>query len=122
MDFYLTRPMSRHSTLCPSFLHLLSMNYSLLQYLQLAWRRSTRHTNLLSPCSARCMHICWLAASAVCTSELTRQALHVTVIEGIVQGSYVATRVKYEVMIFCTQGTEPTTEPPRLTIPFSFTH
>src|SRR6218665_1433306 len=57
-----------HPPLCPSFVYLISLNYSLLQYLQLIGRRSARHTNLLSSCSgtfvvsliqlyARCTHI-----------------------------------------------------------------
>ena len=33
--------------------------------------------------------------------------------EGLAQGTYVAARVGFEPATFRTQGTEPTTEPPR---------
>ena len=44
--------------------------------------------------------------------DLTREALHATASEGLVQGPYVAARVGFEPATLWTQGTEPTTEPP----------
>jgi len=47
-------------------------------------------------------------------SELTHRVLQEKTRDGHAQGSHMAARVEFDPATFWTQGTEPTTEPPRI--------